>query len=179
MNSASARGDPTRDEKPAVLVTGSSGFIGSAVVKRLAARYRIFGLDQPGGADPPPPAEDIDVDLTKEESVKTALDDVRRRLSGASGDPPRLASVIHLAAYYDFSGEPSPLYEQVTVRGTERLLRLLKTAQPEQFVFSSTMLVHSPCEPGEHINEDSPIDPKWDYPQSKVRTEQLILAERG
>ena len=25
----------------------------------------------------------------------------------------------------------------------------------------------------------SPIDPKWDYPQSKVRTEELIRAERG
>ena len=59
-----------------------------------------------------------------------------------------IASVIHLAAYYDFSGEPSELYEQVTVRGTERLLRALHNLAVEQFVFSSTMLVHRPTEPG-------------------------------
>jgi nucleoside-diphosphate-sugar epimerase len=41
------------------------------------------------------------------------------------------------------------------------------------------MLVHAPAAPGEHINEDSAVDPKWDYPQSKVQTEQLIHAGRG
>ena len=41
------------------------------------------------------------------------------------------------------------------------------------------MLVHAPCEPGERIDEDWPLEPKWDYPKSKVATEQLILRERG
>jgi nucleoside-diphosphate-sugar epimerase len=41
------------------------------------------------------------------------------------------------------------------------------------------MLVHAPCEPGERINEDWPLDPKWDYPKSKVRTEELIRQQRG
>jgi DNA ligase D-like protein (predicted polymerase) len=114
---------------------------------------------------------DIPCDLTSEQSVAEAIGRVLRDF------PEPLASVIHLAAYYDFSGEPSPLYEQITVRGTERLLRLLRTARAEQFVFSSTMLPHAPCEPGQHLNEDWPVDPKWDYPQSKVQTEQLIRAE--
>ena len=35
-------------------------------------------------------------------------------------------AVVHLAAYYDFSGEPSDLYERVTVQGTLRLLNGLK-----------------------------------------------------
>jgi nucleoside-diphosphate-sugar epimerase len=41
------------------------------------------------------------------------------------------------------------------------------------------MLVHAPCEPGERINEDWPLEPKWDYPKSKVRTEELIHREHG
>ena len=41
------------------------------------------------------------------------------------------------------------------------------------------MLVHAPTEPGRPITEDSPLDPKWDYPKSKVRTEELIRRERG
>jgi nucleoside-diphosphate-sugar epimerase len=49
----------------------------------------------------------------------------------------------------------------------------------EQFVFSSTMLVHAPSAPGQSINESSPVDPKWDYPQSKVKTEEVLRSERG
>jgi nucleoside-diphosphate-sugar epimerase len=91
----------------------------------------------------------------------------------------RIASVIHLAAYYDFSGEPSPLYDEITVHGTGRLLRALHAFDVDQFIFSSTMLVHAPCEPGERITENWPVDPKWDYPQSKAATEELIRHERG
>lgn len=44
----------------------------------------------------------------------------------------RFAGHNHLAAYYDFSGAPSPKYEEVTVRGTERLRRNLKSFHVEQ-----------------------------------------------
>jgi nucleoside-diphosphate-sugar epimerase len=115
----------------------------------------------------------VSVDLTVEEDIQRGLDHVRNQ----HGD--RIASVIHLAAYYSFSGEPSPLYEELTVRGTERLLRQLQRFHVEQFVFSSTMLVHAPCAPGQKIDENWPLEPKWDYPKSKVETEQLIRAQRG
>jgi len=85
-----------------------------------------------------------------------------------------IAFVIHLAAYYDLSGEPSPLYEQITVGGTERLQEPPKEFHAEQFVFTSMMLVHAPTERGQRINEASPIDPRWPYPLSKVETEALI-----
>jgi nucleoside-diphosphate-sugar epimerase len=49
----------------------------------------------------------------------------------------------------------------------------------EQFVFSSTMLVHAPVSPGQLIDENSPIEPRWAYPQSKVTTEALIWERRG
>lgn len=67
------------------------------------------------------------------------------------------------------------------MQGTARLLRGLKEEglRVEQFVFSSTMLVHKPSEPGLFITEDWPLGPTWAYPESKVRTEQLILAEHG
>ena len=67
---------------------------------------------------------------------------------------------MHLAAYYDFLGEPSPKYDEITVRGTGRMLRGLHELdfQVEQFIFSSTMLVHRPAEPGQLIDEDWPIE---------------------
>ena len=159
--------------KETVLVTGSSGLIGTEVCNRLGDRFNVVGFDRAGPPEPPPTAECVCVDLTSDQSVHTGMERVRF----AYGE--RIASVIHLAAYYDFSGEPSEKYETITVQGTERLLRELQSFQVEQFVFSSTMLVHAPCEPGQRINEDWPIEPKWDYPKSKVETEKLIWHKRG
>lgn len=156
-----------------VLVTGSSGLIGTAAARRLARDFDVVGLDSKPPQHVEPMREHVHLDLTKDDSVQTALRHVRT----AYGD--RIASCIHLAAYYDFSGEPSPLYESVTVRGTERLLRELRSFRLEQFVFSSSMLVHAPCAKGQRIDEQWPLDPKWDYPQSKVHTEHLLGEQRG
>lgn len=32
-------------QRPTVIVTGSGGFLGSAIARRLAAGYRVFGFD--------------------------------------------------------------------------------------------------------------------------------------
>src|SRR2546425_3974469 len=164
----------SRDSAGVVLVTGSSGFIGKAAVRRLARNFSMVGFDREGGnTHPPREAECVCMDLTSDESVEAAFDRVRY----AYGD--QITCVVHLAAYYNFSGDPSPLYDEITVRGTGRLLRALQAFNVEQFIFSSTVLVHAPCEPGQRINEDWPLDPKWDYPRSKVATEDLIRRERG
>jgi nucleoside-diphosphate-sugar epimerase len=156
-----------------VVITGSSGFIGAPVVNRLAERFSVVGFDRETKPHPPPAAECVCVDLTSDSSVEAAVERLRRGYGEA------IASVIQMAAYYDFAGEPSPLYEELTVRGTERLLRALRNFEVEQLLFSSTMLVHAPTEPGRKISERSPLEPKWDYPRSKVETERLIFAHRG
>ncbi len=161
------------EEKEVVIVTGSTGMIGNPTVKRLAEQFSVVGFDRRGSPHPRPEAECVCVDVTDDQSVRSGLARVRY----AYGD--KIASVIHLAAYYDFSGEPSDQYEQVTVRGTQRLLRHLQGFNVGQFVFSSTMLVHAPTTPGNPINEDWPLEPKWDYPVSKVQTEEVIRSEHG
>src|SRR5215204_3674824 len=165
-------------KKETILVTGTSGRIGYAIAKRLAEEqqsFSVIGFDRKAPSHPLPSAECLTVDLTNEESTRRGLQAIR----DLNGD--RIASVIHLAAYYDFSGAPSLLYDKVTVGGTRRLLRLLHDFKVEQFIFSSTILVQAPSRYGVRINEDSPLDipPKWAYPKSKIETENVIHAERG
>jgi len=162
-----------KPQKETVIVTGGSGYIGRAVIDKLAGRFNLVSLDLKIPEDGSPAAQYLEIDLTSDESVAAVLQQVRR----THGE--RIASVIHLAAYFDLTGEPNPNYETVTVRGTERLLRGLQSLQVEQFVFASTMLVHAPTRPGQPIDEDWPLDPKLPYPASKVRTEALIHEQRG
>jgi nucleoside-diphosphate-sugar epimerase len=93
--------------------------IGSPLCTMLAARYNVVGFDRAGPPYPPVDVECVSVDLTAADRVRRALERVRHAYGL------RLASVIHLAAYYNFSGEPSALYDEITVRGTARLLRAL------------------------------------------------------
>ena len=162
------------DRRSVVLLTGATGFIGRALIERLSASYTLVALDRAGPPEPPDPAQSIDFDLGNDEAVAAAVTTVRRRFGS------RLASVVHLAAYYDISGEPNPLYDKVTVRGTRRLIHALREFDVEQFVFASTMLVHKPTDsPEKRIDESSPIGPSWAYPESKVRTESLLRQDHG
>jgi UDP-glucose 4-epimerase len=156
-----------------VLITGSSGFIGSAFIEAFAGRFQLVGFDREGPPHPPPEADCVLVDLTSDESVIEACSQVREKYGR------RIASVVHLAAYYDFSGSPSRLYEEITVRGTERLLKGLEGFEVEQLVFSSTMLVHAPTIPGEKITEESLLAATWPYPESKLKVEALLRERAG
>jgi nucleoside-diphosphate-sugar epimerase len=154
--------------KDKLLITGASGLLGTAICKDLTKDYTVVGCDVAKPNQPVDGVTYLDMNITDDESISSALETVRREY----GD--RFAAVIHLAAYYDFSGEPSRMYDEVSVKGTQNLLKHLKDFTVERFIFSSTMLVHSPAEPPAHIAEDDPLDAKWDYPKSKVAAEEVI-----
>ncbi len=157
-----------------VLVTGSNGYIGSAIVRSLGKHYSVVGLDRTEATQNPNLTASIKIDLADDESVRAALEQVRQEF----GD--RIVSVIHLAAYFDITGEPNPLYERVTVQGTRRLIDALQSFTVEQFVYASTMLVHEPKETlEERIDENSPLGPTWPYPQSKVQSEEILRQHHG
>jgi nucleoside-diphosphate-sugar epimerase/uncharacterized membrane protein len=136
----------------------------------LAHDYTLVGVDRPGKKASIPL---IAVDLTSDPSVEQGLLQLRSQYGS------RIAAVIHLAAYFDFTGEESPLYEKVNVAGTRRLLAALQSFEVEQFVYSGTMLVHAACAPGERIDESRPLAPKWAYPKSKAATEEMIRSSHG
>lgn len=171
-NSQTDIGDRNTD-KEIILVSGSSGLIGTGLIKRLVENYRVVGLDNAGYPFPPIKSECVCIDITSDESMENAM----KRIEYGYGN--HIASVIHLAAYYDFSGKPSPLYDKITVEGTARFLRTLQRFSVDQFIFASSTLVYKPSLPGQKINEDWPLEPKWDYPKSKVKTEKILHEQRG
>jgi nucleoside-diphosphate-sugar epimerase len=122
--------------KPIVLITGAAGAIGSALATALEFDYTVVGLDLKGREAP---VDCIAVDLTSDDSVELALRKFRARYGA------RIASVVHLAGYFDFTGESHPLYEKVNVEGTRRLLRALQDFEVGQLVYAGTMLVHAPA----------------------------------
>lgn len=163
--------ESTKEDKPLVVVTGGTGLLGSTLVGRLLPDYRIVNLDLTGDPESDPEIDFICTDLTSDASVGRAVERIER-FHGS-----RVASIVHLAAYYDFAGEDSPMYEAVTVEGTQRLLDAMQRLTVDQVVFSSTMLVHAATEPGDPIDEDDPIEATWPYPESKVETEEVVAEE--
>ncbi|MEW9856965.1 vitamin K epoxide reductase family protein [Novosphingobium sp. M1R2S20] len=156
--------------KPIVLITGAAGNLGRSLAQALSGRYSIVGLDtRTGDTDYPV----LEVDLSDAKSVDDALARFRQEHGNT------IASVLHLAAFFDFSGEDKPQYRAVNVEGSRNLVRSLRGFDVEQFVYSGTMLVHAPGRPGERIDESTPIEPGWAYPKSKAQAEDAIRQERG
>ena len=156
-----------------VIVTGSCGRIGASLVRRLGDEFRIVGFELLKALYASANEELVPVDISSDESVKQAFNHIRHFYGN------RIACVVHLAAYYSFSDQRYDKYEKITVNGTRRLLKELQNFEVEQFIFSSTMLVHPPCGANQKITEDSPLVPRWAYPRSKIETEKVIHETRG
>ncbi|MEI7957151.1 MAG: NAD-dependent epimerase/dehydratase family protein [Verrucomicrobiota bacterium] len=141
-----------------VLVTGSSGFIGTHVVRHLhAAGHRVTGLDHIPPKSPLP------------EGVAFHVCDIRR------GDLPdrTFDAVVHLAALAGV--RPSldrPMeYEITNVIGTIRLLELCRRMCVPSFVFASSSSVYGPETPLP-AEESTPANPCSPYALTKLHGEQ-------
>jgi len=161
-------------ERECFLITGSSGLLGHALAHHFGTKNnQIIGFDQKGPPYPPPNADCLFCDLTSDESVQKTFFMVRA-LYGS-----KIKAVFHLAAFYSFDGKGNRLYIDLTLGGTERMLRELQSCEVGQFIFSSSMLVYKPSVKGERLTEASEIAPTWAYPESKVQAEALIEKKHG
>ena len=153
-----------------ILVTGCLGRIGFRLCKRLEPSYQIVGIDNDRPKTSELPFDFFNVDLSSQKSVEKAFEDIFAKHGR------EFEAVIHLAAYYSFKGEGYEPYKKITVDGTKFLAEKLTEAKLHQFIFSSTLLIYSPCKKGEKIKEGSTIDPNWEYPRSKVEAENILLS---
>lgn len=160
-------------EQGIIIITGCSGRIGTRAIEHFSKNYQVVGFDLVPPKNNYQNFHFIKMDLSSEENIAQGFKEVKDKF----GD--HVASMVHLAAYYNFTGGHTELYDKITVRGSELMLEHLQEFNCEQFIFSSTQLLMATCKIGEKINEDSPVDATWDYPISKIKTEKIIHTKRG
>ncbi|MBM3195365.1 MAG: NAD(P)-dependent oxidoreductase [Chlamydiae bacterium] len=161
-------------KKRLVLITGAGGRIGKAIIKRIADQYKVIGFDRSSAVFFSEDEEIIPLDVSNRESMISTFHNIKIKHGN------KIHCVIHLAAFYSFEDNSSfKKYQKITVEGTRLLLQLLQSFEVDQFMFSSTMLVHKETPVGKKIKEEDPLCPYWNYPKSKIITESVIQEERG
>ena len=116
-------------EKPVVLVTGISGLIGTRIIEAFSADYHIVGLDVKPVQTHMGEVDWIECDLTNDASARDALTTVRE------GHGDRLASVIHLAAYYDFPVSPAPCTRRSPLKAPDACSGSCRSFRPSSSSF--------------------------------------------
>lgn len=155
-------------DSESVLVTGASGFIGSAVARALIADgYRVRALCEPGRSDGNLAGVDVE------------------RVVGDVRDPATLDRVVegvttlfHLAAVYRFWAADPNLFYDVNIGGTLNVIRAAERAGCRRFVYTSTVGTIGVAEQGQPASEDSLVHFEHlfgHYKRSKYLAEHEVL----
>ncbi|PIQ97950.1 MAG: NAD-dependent dehydratase [Nitrospinae bacterium CG11_big_fil_rev_8_21_14_0_20_56_8] len=147
------------------LVTGTTGFLGSALARALLREGRSVKVLVRREAD--------DSNLTGLD-VERAVGDLR--------DPPSLATALkgcgtlyHAAAYYSLWSRDRNLIYDINVQGTRNLLSAALNQGVRKVVYTSTVGCIGLNRDGTPSNEETPLDPATlcnDYKLSKFRAEE-------
>jgi UDP-glucose 4-epimerase len=137
-----------------ILVTGASGFIGSALTGELAQRGLRFRAVSRSGRDGHFAIHHI-----------TADTDWTAALEGVD-------AVVHLALNaHTRGGTPTP-----SVEATHNLARQAAEAGVKRFIFMSSIKVNGETtEPGRPFTADDPPDPQDAYGRAKLDAEQVLF----
>ena len=151
-----------------ILVTGGSGFLGGAVVRRLVARGEAVRSLQRQDS---PALRELGVDL-----VRADLADRDAVLHAAKG----CDAVIHIAAKTGVWG-PSADYYRANVLGTRNILDACRENGIRRLVYTSTPSVIHAGGDIEGVDESVPLATHFEiaYPATKAEAERLVLAANG
>ncbi|HEY63601.1 MAG TPA: NAD-dependent epimerase/dehydratase family protein [Caldilineae bacterium] len=155
-------------------VTGGTGFIGGAVVRRLlAAGHQVRALVRPG-------ADTRQLDGLPVQRVMGDLRDIESLRKGITG----CDQVFHVAALYCYWGHRWEEFYDINVEGTRRVLQAAWDEGVQRVVYTSSVAVLGIPEDGSPATEETPSTLEEmisDYKRSKFLAEEVAreFAQRG
>jgi len=169
MNGAQA--EPRRDGRlPRLVVTGSSGFLGRHLLARIRNDYRIYGIARRSQARSGAPVHpNISWDLI-DIGDRPGVFEAFQRIA----DDGPVEAIIHLAAHYDFTGEPHREYTRTNVEGLRNVLEASRLVRPQRFVFASSVAACKFPAPGSALTEESAPNGIEPYSVSKRLGEAML-----
>jgi nucleoside-diphosphate-sugar epimerase len=157
-------------ELPRIVISGASGFVGRHLLDALKGRYKIFAMARRSqrqcGAPVHPNILWHRVDIGDMDALSTIF----RRIKDGGG----AELFLHLAAYYDFTGEEHPEYWRTNVTGLRNVLELCKPLRLKKFIFASSTAASKFPLPGKALNESSPPDGDHVYARTKGIGEEML-----
>jgi nucleoside-diphosphate-sugar epimerase len=157
-----------------IVITGSSGYLGSALCADLDRDHRIVGLDRrppsPALQRAAPRAAWENVDISDAAAVAGAF---QRRLHRLG----RIDFVIHFAVYYHYGRDWRREYDLHNIQGTRNIVAAACRAKAGRIVFAASIAALRPPPPGAALSEDAGDMAQFPYCRSKAAGERLC-AER-
>ncbi|GAX61699.1 NAD-dependent epimerase/dehydratase [Candidatus Scalindua japonica] len=155
-----------------VLITGASGFIGTALIARLRNKYYIVGLDKKLYNNRDSNVLWYKVDISDKRCLGEFFNEIKAKISG------KIDYVFHLAAYYDMSNKENRRYHETNENGTRYLLDNLIHFNVKNFIFTSSTVVFKPVIGNEKLNEGSNLSTFMHYGNSKISGEKIVSEYR-
>ena len=148
-----------------VLVTGGTGFLGSAIVRMLIGKGHTAVSFSRGNYS--------HLCATGMDIQQGDLRDIKALRQAASG----CDAVIHTAAKAGVWG-PAEDYERTNVQGTQNVIQVCRELQIRRLVYTSSPSVVFTGGDEDGIDESAPYAERFlaDYPRTKALAEQAVLA---
>jgi nucleoside-diphosphate-sugar epimerase len=158
-----------------MIITGAAGFVGRRLIKAFQPDFEIYAIDRrhPRESDAPQGAHIhwFQADIGEPEILGPLFNFIKTQNN--------IEFLLHLAGYYDFSGDDHPEYRRSNILGMHHVVELAPIFNLKRFIFTSSVAACPFPAPGEAITEASAPTAPPPYSRSKRAGEEMLWAHRA